>query len=62
MLLVHTREIGKGEIIKTSKFGDVGGDAAVLCTYWNGRSVRKFFDAPRGCRLLSKPTGIWIGE
>jgi hypothetical protein len=62
MLLAHKHEIRAGETIKTTKFGEVGGDGAVVCTYWTGRSLRKFLDAPEGCRLLSKPTGIWTGQ
>jgi hypothetical protein len=62
-LLVHVREYGAGEIIKTKKFGDVGGrDPAVVCTYWTGRAVWRFLDAPHRCVLLGTPTGIPIGE
>ena len=62
-LLVHVREYEPGEVIKTKRFGDVGGkDPAVVCTYWTGRSVRKFLDAPHHCVFLGTPTGIPIGE
>ena len=61
-LLVHVREYGAGEVIKTKRFGDVGGkDPAVVCTYWTGRSVWKFIDAPHHCVLLGRPAGIPIG-
>jgi len=61
-LLVHVREYGPGEIIKTKRFGDVGGkEAAVVCTYWTGRSVWKFLDAPHHCVFLGRPAGIPIG-
>ena len=62
-LLVHVREYAAGETIKTKRFGDATGkDPAVVCTYWTGRSVWKFVDAPRRCVFLGRPTGISIGE
>jgi hypothetical protein len=62
MVRVHRHETRVGELIKSKKFGEVDANGALVCTYWTGRSFRKFFDAPSGCRFLSKPTGIWVGE
>ena len=62
MLLVHDREVRANELINTPRFGNVGGSATALCTYWTGRSFQKFFFPPKECSLLSRPTDFWIGK